>query len=118
MKNTFTVFLKKKLMLALAFLLLIFIINPITKAGTFSSTATGNWGSAGTWTLTSGTDPDGIPDADDVVNITGGFTVTVAAAAACSTLAISASSTLIVGGFTFAVSDNTTIDGILTSRNF
>jgi len=42
-------------------------------SATTTSVATGNWGTAGTW-------DNGVPDVDDHVLITGGFTVTLAAA--------------------------------------
>ncbi|MCU0239451.1 MAG: hypothetical protein MUC29_08415, partial [Pyrinomonadaceae bacterium] len=46
------------------------------QAATFRSITTGNWGNAATWTIDAGTDADGIPDADDTVNISN-HTVTV-----------------------------------------
>jgi len=42
-----------------------------------SNVASGNWESAGTWLLTSGSDVDGIPDADDDVIILSGHVVFV-----------------------------------------
>lgn len=45
--------------------------------GTFQSAASGNRRTAGTWTLISGTDADGVPDADDDVIIQSGHTITM-----------------------------------------
>ena len=46
--------------------------------GVFTSNATGNWNDAGSWTFT-GTDADGIPDADDNVTISSVHIITVSA---------------------------------------
>ncbi|MEZ7531193.1 T9SS type A sorting domain-containing protein [Cloacibacterium sp. Arc13] len=51
----------------------------------FTSKGNGNWNSASTWILTSGTDADGIPDADDAVIIRA-HTITVNVNATCSSL--------------------------------
>ena len=53
--------------------------------GTFSCSSSGDWNSAGTWSLDSGSDADGIPDGDDDV-IIAGKSVTVAANAAYGSL--------------------------------
>lgn len=52
---------------------------------TFTSKASGNWNSSGSWLLNSGTDADGIPDADDTVTIKA-HTITVTASVTCSSL--------------------------------
>ncbi len=57
------------LLLVLAFTL------PAAAQGTFTSAQSGQWNVASTWTLTSGTDADGLPDADDTVTILTGHTV-------------------------------------------
>ena len=49
-----------------------------TKAATFSSVSSGTWSTPATWTLTSGTDTDGIPDKDDDVTINGGHSISLA----------------------------------------
>lgn len=47
--------------------------------GTFqSNVATGNWTAAGSWLLVSGSDADGIPDANDNVTIQTGHTINIA----------------------------------------
>ena len=73
----------KKILLLIAVLL---CYNIGFSQGSFTSDATGNWNASGTWSLDSGSDTDGVPDADDTVTIGSGHTVTVTAAAACTTL--------------------------------
>ncbi|MFQ5570350.1 MAG: T9SS type A sorting domain-containing protein [Rhodothermales bacterium] len=59
--------------------------------GTFeSSLVFGNWSDAGTWTLTGGSDGDGIPDSDDNVTIVSGDIVTLDANGACNNLTVQA----------------------------
>jgi fibronectin-binding autotransporter adhesin len=74
--------------------LLISSVNILNAQGVFTSKATANW-STGTTTafnLTSGSDADGIPDADDDVIIASGHTITVNGAYFCNTLVINAAS--------------------------
>lgn len=61
--------------------------------GVFTSLATGNWNAAGSWTLSSGSDGDGIPDADDDVTIGSSHTITVDANSACNNLTLQGVST-------------------------
>lgn len=68
-------------------------INNIT-AATFSSVASGTWSAPATWTITSGTDADGIPDADDDVTINAGHNVSLAVQTSFKTLTIQSSGTL------------------------
>ena len=57
--------------------------------GNFSSTGTGgNWSSNSSWTLVSGADGDGVPDANDAVTILGNDIITVDVASACTSLQI------------------------------
>ena len=65
--------------------LTLFVAQEFFSQATFTSKANGNWNATGTWELTSGTDADGIPDADDAVIIKAN-TVTVNANAACASL--------------------------------
>lgn len=58
-----------------ACLVLIFAVYITKSQNTFESVASGYWGSASTWTLVSGSDGDGIPDADDNVIIKTGHTI-------------------------------------------
>ena len=55
-----------------------------------SNVVTGNWTAAGSWLLTSGSDPDGIPDGNDDVTIQTGHTITIntATTQACNNLTI------------------------------
>lgn len=54
-------------------------LGVIATAATFTSQASSGWSTAATWSVV-GVDADGIPDSDDDVNITAGFTVTLTAA--------------------------------------
>jgi len=65
--------------------LTLFVSQAFFSQATFTSKANGNWNSTTTWQLTSGTDADGIPDADDVVIIRA-HTITVNVNATCSSL--------------------------------
>ncbi len=64
--------------------LTLFVAQAFYSQATFTSKG-GNWNSASNWTLTSGTDADGIPDADDAVIIKA-HTVTVNVNATCASL--------------------------------
>jgi hypothetical protein len=48
---------------------LMLLFNSPIIAADFTSQAAGDWNNAATWTITSGTDADGIPDVDDNVTI-------------------------------------------------
>lgn len=65
--------------------LTLFVAQDFFSQATFTSKAIGNWNATGTWELTSGTDADGIPDADDAVIIKAN-TVTVNVNATCASL--------------------------------
>ena len=83
------------------------------QAATFNSNVTnGNWSNAATWILTSGSDPDGIPDADDDVTILSGHTVTLNNAQACINLTVQGTLTASTGG-NLSQSGTTTISGTL-----
>lgn len=59
-----------------------------TNAATFSSVASGTWSAPATWTVTSGTDSDGIPDLNDDVTINGGHNISLSANAICKSLTV------------------------------
>ncbi|MEM0575236.1 T9SS sorting signal type C domain-containing protein [Flavobacterium polysaccharolyticum] len=99
------------------FFAVLFFTVTFVNAADFISAQTGNWNSPATWTITSGTDGDGIPDAGDNVIIQGGFTVTTNAISACNNLTIASSSSLVIAGFNFTVSGTTSISGTLTHSN-
>ncbi len=42
-----------------------------------SNVATGNWNSAASWSVVSGTDGDGMPDSDDDVYVQSGHSITL-----------------------------------------
>ena len=54
--------------------------------GTFQSNASGQWQYASTWTLVSGSDADGVPDANDDVTIQSGHSVSIANNQSCNDL--------------------------------
>lgn len=93
----------KKLLITLIAALL---INSICNAATFRSAQNGYWAVASTWTLISGTDADGIPDADnsnfannDTIIIQGGHTVTLGLNATTSASCYTRKITIDAGGF-------------------
>lgn len=69
MKRIFTF---KKLCLLLCFITLSNLLKAANFSCALNGSASGNWNSSNTWILTSGTDADGIPDADDNVTISQG----------------------------------------------
>ncbi|MDR7212677.1 discoidin domain-containing protein, partial [Flavobacterium piscis] len=96
---------------------LLFMVSFANAANRYA-VATGNWNSTLTWSSSSGGAAGAsVPVAGDVVYVEGGRTVTISANAACTTLNIASGSTLIVGGFDFAVSGTTSVSGILTHNN-
>lgn len=97
---------------------LIFLLLSSTSAfsTTYYSRATGNWNANGTWStvgFTSATNTGTFPVAGDVVNIGGGFTVTVNVASACASITYEAagrSNTLTISsGIALTVSGTITI---------
>ncbi len=92
----------------------IIFIPSRTEAAAFSSRATGDWSASATWTLTSGSDADGVPDADDDVTLVGGYNVTVSGNAACTSITFSTNSgariLTVNAGVTLAVSGSITIN--------
>jgi hypothetical protein len=82
----------KFLQFGLLIFVLFFGVNTAHGQGVFTSNAaSGNWNVAGTWTFT-GSDVDGVPDADDSVTIINFKNVIVTANAACSALTINGNS--------------------------
>jgi hypothetical protein len=77
----------------------------------FQSTGTGGrWRTSGSWTIISGSDADGIPDANDNVEILAGDVIEVRDAEACNNLTIIG--TLDYGrNFTLSVGGNVTASG-------
>ena len=82
--------------------------------GTFTSSPSGDagdWNASGTWTLASGADTDGVPDADDTVTISSGDVVTVTATAAATTLTVTGT---LVTEAALTISGNVTASGSTT----
>jgi hypothetical protein len=65
----------------------------------FTSIASGSWSSASTWQLVSGTDSDGIPDANDTVTIAGPHQIAMGNATAnCANLTVNAGGEALLNG--------------------
>lgn len=80
----------------------------------FNSSISGSWNEASTWTIASGVDADGLPDADDNVFIKATHTVSVNAASACNNITLEGASTgtrLALGNHTIDVSGTLNADG-------
>ena len=78
------------------------------------SVATGSWGSASTWSATSGgASGASVPVAGDNAFIEGGFTVTVNSNSACTNATVASGSNLTIGGNNFTVSGTTTVSGTI-----
>jgi hypothetical protein len=101
----------KKFTHLITLFLALFLLAPnhlLFSQGVFTSAATGNWNVAATWTFT-GTDVDGIPDADDNVTI-GAHVITVTQLEACNNLTHPGGSTtrLICGANTLEINGTLT----------
>jgi len=87
--------------------------------GVFTSAATGDWNLAGSWTLSSGTDADGIPDADDDVTIAATHTINLDLDASVNNLNFAAGTSKInfsVASKTLTVFGN--IVGVLSTDDY
>ncbi|HNR74674.1 MAG TPA: autotransporter-associated beta strand repeat-containing protein, partial [Cyclobacteriaceae bacterium] len=87
-KNPFLNSRKVTLSVTAGILLLFSTLSESFGQATFRTVASGNWNSGAVWAIVSGSDGDGIPDADDDVIIRGAFTVNVNVNSFCSTLQI------------------------------
>ena len=114
-----------KSIIVFAFVLVFLIgISINASATTYYSVASGNWASAATWSTTSGGTPGatGVPAtgpiAGDIVYIERGFTVTVAANAACSSIQFGhTGATASAGTLTFSNSSTLTVSGAVLVGN-
>ncbi|MEO6051730.1 MAG: hypothetical protein ABIP78_10425, partial [Pyrinomonadaceae bacterium] len=96
------------------YLVIVMAIGVIgANAATFTAAASGDWGSAATWTLNSGTDADGIPDADDTASIPNTRIVTVSSAQSVQNLTVNAGGTLTINAGVVL-----TLSGAAPSSNF
>ena len=78
------------------------------QAASFSSRATGNWNVATTWTLTSGSDADGIPDTDDNVTVGSNHAIVLVSATTITSLTMNSGS--ITGANTLTITGNFTMN--------
>jgi hypothetical protein len=62
--------------------------NLQAQSATFESIISGTWAVASTWSITSGSDPDGLPDSNDDVIIKAGHTISLSKTANAKTLDI------------------------------
>jgi hypothetical protein len=89
------------------FCFVLLFVSSFADAANFTSRTSGNWNAATTWTRTSGTDADGIPDADDIVYISGGYTINLTGNESCSALSFpddnNNNNTLNLNGYTLDV---------------
>jgi hypothetical protein len=90
------------------FILPIILIGYFTKnataQGVFTTTTSGSWSSVGTWSLSSGTDADGIPDSDDDINITAAHNISLTSNVSCKNISVNnITATFNAGGFTVTV---------------
>ena len=92
-------------------ILCFFLFETQLQAASFSSLATGNWNTSSTWTLVSGTDVDGIPDADDIVTVALNHTITLDIAPTITSLIMS-NGTLIGANGLAILNDMTLSNGI------
>ncbi len=82
--------------------------SSVRAQGTFTASADGDWGSGATWTLNSGSDVDGIPDADDTVTIPNTRVVTVSSPQSVRNLTVNA-------GGTLTLNDSLSVSGVPSS---
>jgi len=100
----------------LARLTALLLLAPLAFAqGNFSTLGDGNWSNPAVWTLLSGSDSDGIPDADDNVTVKSNHDITIDVDAACSDLTINDGSVNWVGSsIMFNTGKTLTVNGTLT----
>lgn len=73
---------------AFLFLIIALATESLTAQATFNSSTTGNWSASASWTITSGTDADGVPDSNDTVVIVSSHTITVNGTFSCASLTV------------------------------
>jgi hypothetical protein len=74
-----------------------FSLNAIAQATFTSRVSTGDWTSPASWSFT-GTDSDGVPDADDNVTVTNNNVINVTTTVACLSLNINSGGRLVING--------------------
>ncbi len=97
--------------------LLFFVLIGLSTAhsAVFLSKASANWNSASTWSITSGTDADGIPDSDDNVNING-RSVSCTSTASFRTLNITLTGTLVTNTSQLFAYGNINLQGTINGN--
>ncbi|MGI8787427.1 MAG: FG-GAP-like repeat-containing protein [Pyrinomonadaceae bacterium] len=88
---------KSKTVKILLGLLAVMFFGITAQAATFTAATDGDWATTTTWTFT-GTDADGIPDADDTVTIPSPRVVTVSGAQSAQNLTVNGGGTLTING--------------------
>jgi hypothetical protein len=111
----------RKSIIVFAFALVLLIgISINASAATYYSIASTNWNVNTTWSTVGygGAAASAFPVAGDIVNIGGGFTVTVNVASACASIQFGqASPTLSAGSLTFSNSSTLTVSGAVLVGN-
>ncbi|MGL2987209.1 T9SS sorting signal type C domain-containing protein [Flavobacterium sp. RSSA_27] len=101
--------------------LLFFMIGLVNAQATFTTSQTGNWNASTTWTLSSGTDSDGIPDADDNVIVDNKHVLNLTQNESCASLTINGSAgantaILKINSSTLNVIGNISVPGAANSQ--
>jgi hypothetical protein len=99
------------------FTLIFFCTAVAFSQGVFESAASGDWNNAASWNLVSGTDPDGIPDADDNVTILATHTITLDANSSVNNIILSGTSGTRLATENFILEVNGTLEGDGTSQS-
>jgi hypothetical protein len=87
------------LRLATAMALICLVAPPLLGQAHFQSQTSGNWQSPSTWTIIAGSDANGIPDADDTVDVVNATSVTVGNSTAnCAFLQVKSGGALLMNG--------------------
>ena len=108
---------RQRLFISLQVAAFLLVGSVVKSQAVFTSAATGNWNTASSWTLVSGSDADGVPDANDNVTISNNKDITITASATCKDLTVNGNisnetTQLNVNiGVTLSVSGNFSIDG-------
>jgi hypothetical protein len=96
------------------FFVFVFISLNTLFSATFTSRASTGWNTATTWSVTLGTDANGIPDLDDIVIISNGHSVSLSAGSTFKSLLISPTGTLVTNNQQLFAYGDITIQGKLS----
>jgi Secretion system C-terminal sorting domain len=94
--------------------------NSSIAQGIFTTTTSGSWSNVATWSLSSGTDADGIPDADDDINITSAHNISLTSNVSCKNITVNnITATINAGGFTVTIGGDANLQkGSYSNGNF